>query len=168
MRCRSARIHARLENLQGHLAADGLHLLGHEDDTEATLADLFEQFVRADDAAGAFAPGMVDRGSRLPGTTAMNAALLLVGVQEFINPRPQLGVTATGFLHERGPLVGWAVDGSQEDRTGLVFDCAHVSSSADRLYQPVRRSLASSSHDGGRIPGGCVSFNSSDRSHARA
>src|SRR5262249_3801047 len=98
---------------------------GHEDDAEASLANRLEQLVRADDAAGAFAPGIVDRASGLPGTTAVNAALLLVGVQEFINACPQLGVTAAGFLHERGPLVGWALDGSQEHRTGVVFDCAH-------------------------------------------
>ncbi len=48
------RVHAWLENFQGDLAAHGLRLLGHENDAEAALADLFEQLVRTDDRAGAF------------------------------------------------------------------------------------------------------------------
>ena len=59
--CRSAsnramtclRVHARLDDLQGHLAADGLRLLGHVDDAHAALADLLQQLVGADDRAGA-------------------------------------------------------------------------------------------------------------------
>ena len=43
-----ARIHARLEDFQRHLAPDRLSLLGHVDDAEAPFADLFEQPVWAD------------------------------------------------------------------------------------------------------------------------
>ena len=54
--CRSAsnraitcrRVHARLDELQGHLAADRLRLLGHADGAHAALADLLQQLVRAD------------------------------------------------------------------------------------------------------------------------
>src|SRR5436190_2247279 len=52
------RVHARLEHLQGDLAAHRLRLLRHEDDAEAAFADLFQELVRADDRTGAF----VDRG----------------------------------------------------------------------------------------------------------
>ena len=47
-------IHARLDDLEGDHAADGLHLFGHVDDAEAALADLLEEFVRANDRPGAF------------------------------------------------------------------------------------------------------------------
>ena len=47
-------VHARLDDLQGHLAAHGLRLLGHVDDAHAPLADLLHQLVGADDRARAF------------------------------------------------------------------------------------------------------------------
>ena len=55
--CRSAskramtwrRVHARLDDLEGDLAADGLRLLGHEDGAHAAFADLLQQLVGADD-----------------------------------------------------------------------------------------------------------------------
>ena len=43
-----AGIHARLDDLQRHLAADRLLLLGHEHDAEAAFADFFQQFIAAD------------------------------------------------------------------------------------------------------------------------
>ena len=46
-------VHARLDDLQRDLAADGVLLLGHEDDAEAALADLLQQLVAADDRADA-------------------------------------------------------------------------------------------------------------------
>ena len=42
------RVHARLDDLQGHRAADRLGLLGHVDDAHAPLADLLQQLVGAD------------------------------------------------------------------------------------------------------------------------
>ena len=47
-----AGVHARLDDLQGHLAADGLLLLGDEDQAQAALADLLHELIRADDRAG--------------------------------------------------------------------------------------------------------------------
>ena len=44
-------IHAGLDDLQGHPAADGMLLLGHEDGAHAPFADLLEQLVRTDDRA---------------------------------------------------------------------------------------------------------------------
>ena len=40
-----ARIHARLKDLEGNLAADRLLLLGHEDDAKAAFADLLQQLI---------------------------------------------------------------------------------------------------------------------------
>src|SRR5262249_4827381 len=48
-------VHARLDQLESDLAADGFQLLGHPDGAHAALADLFEQLVWADDCAGVFA-----------------------------------------------------------------------------------------------------------------
>ena len=45
------RVHPRLDDLQGHLAAHGLTLFGHVDDAHAPLADLLHQLVGADDGA---------------------------------------------------------------------------------------------------------------------
>ncbi len=47
-------VHARLDDLQGHLAADRLLLLGHVDHAHAAFADLLQQLVGADDRAGSF------------------------------------------------------------------------------------------------------------------
>jgi hypothetical protein len=80
--------------LQGHLAADRLRLLGHEDQPHAALADLLHQLVGADDHARAPGEGLVDGAAR--GAAAVNAAARLVGVQELVYPRPQLGVAAAG------------------------------------------------------------------------
>ena len=46
------RVHARLDDLERHLASDRLLLLGHEDGAHAALADLLEELVRADHRAG--------------------------------------------------------------------------------------------------------------------
>ena len=45
-------VHARLDDLQGDPTADGLGLLGDEDDAHAPFADLLQQLVGADDRAG--------------------------------------------------------------------------------------------------------------------
>src|SRR5207248_3126487 len=52
-----ARVHAGLDDLQSDLAAHRLGPFGYEDDAEAALADLLEQFVVTDDRAGT----LVDR-----------------------------------------------------------------------------------------------------------
>ena len=46
-------IHARLDDLQRHLALDRLRLLGHEHHAHAPFADLLQQLVGPDDPAGA-------------------------------------------------------------------------------------------------------------------
>ena len=61
------RIHARLDDLQRHLAAHGLRLLGHVDDAHAAFADLLQQLVGADDRAGdvSMRRRMIDRRARV-------------------------------------------------------------------------------------------------------
>ena len=53
-------VHARLDDLERHLAPDRLLLLGHVDDAHAALADLLQQPVGADPRARPFR----DRGVR--------------------------------------------------------------------------------------------------------
>ena len=47
-------VHPQLDDLQRDAAADGMNLLGHEDDAEAALADLFQELVASDRDAGGF------------------------------------------------------------------------------------------------------------------
>jgi hypothetical protein len=42
------RVHARLDDLERHAAADRLGLLGHPDGAHAALAELLQELVRAD------------------------------------------------------------------------------------------------------------------------
>ena len=55
-------VHPRLDDLEGHSAADGLGLLRHENDAEAPFANLLQDFVRAYLRAGAFGNQLVDGG----------------------------------------------------------------------------------------------------------
>ena len=95
-----ARVHARLEDLEGDLAADRLLLLGHEDDAEAAFADLLQQLVRADDRARAFANRRpIDRGGRTDGGRLQEAAR---AVRALPGELPRPGATPhprTGFRH---------------------------------------------------------------------
>ena len=50
-------VHARLDDLQGHLAANRLPLLGHVDHAHAPFADLLQELVAADGRARAFGDG---------------------------------------------------------------------------------------------------------------
>src|SRR5262249_51174872 len=59
-----AGIHAMLDDFEGDAALDGLTLLGHEDDSEATFADLLEGSVTADGGDGRGAGGWGGRSDR--------------------------------------------------------------------------------------------------------
>ena len=56
------RVHARLDDLESHLAADRLVLLGHVDDAHPALTNLLDQLVGADLRAGLLQRRLVDRG----------------------------------------------------------------------------------------------------------
>ena len=57
-----ARVHARLDELQRHLAADGVRLLGHENDAKPAFADLLQELVGANDRAGTLADRLIPGG----------------------------------------------------------------------------------------------------------
>ena len=56
-----AGVHARLDDFECHVAADGLALLGHVDHAHAALGDFLQDFVAADDRARLFR-GRVEEG----------------------------------------------------------------------------------------------------------
>ena len=77
-------IHARLDDLERHPAADGLLLLGHVDDAHAPFADLLEQLVRADPMPG---PSSTEGRLRPPdGLAATRLARRRKGVRRAMNP----------------------------------------------------------------------------------
>ena len=94
-----AGVHARLDDLERDLAADGLLLLGHVDDAHAAFADLLEQLVGADTGARPFQDGLVRRavlGGRLPRGRAG-----LARVEESLDHRRALGEATMIFLRIR-------------------------------------------------------------------
>jgi hypothetical protein len=82
-----AAVHARLENLDGHLAADRLLLLGQKDQAEAALAELFRQLVRTQDRARALARR--DRRGNSGCQWLQEGASLVVDAQERVEPAAQ-------------------------------------------------------------------------------
>ncbi len=59
-----ARVHARLDDLDRDVPADGPFLLGHVNHAEATLAQLLQELVRTDQASDAFRQQIADYGLR--------------------------------------------------------------------------------------------------------
>jgi hypothetical protein len=55
-----SRVHAGLDDLERHLAADRLGLFGHVDDAKTPFANLLKKLVGADLSAGALGPRLVD------------------------------------------------------------------------------------------------------------
>jgi hypothetical protein len=53
-------IHARLDDFEGHFAADRLLLLGHEDQPHAAFTDLLHELIGADHRAGPLADRVID------------------------------------------------------------------------------------------------------------
>jgi hypothetical protein len=130
-------VHAELDDLQGDLAADGLFLLGHVDDTHATLADLLKQLVRPDATAGAFdadrrvgRPSFRRRHDRSGGLFA--GAVGLVGLKQGLDRPAQHSVGAARPI-EVGPALRGRGDfeGGQEDLVSLGVRRAHERTSAD-------------------------------------
>ena len=117
------RVHAQLDDLQGHPAADRLLLLGHVDDRHAAFADLLEELVPADHGAGAFDdPGDFDRQLQRIGRLLDEAVLAGVDSQEGFQAGQQGGIAAAGLPQVRKLLVG-LVDGQRRTEDGLfVYD----------------------------------------------
>ena len=101
------RIHARLDDLQSHLAAHGLGLLGHVDNAHAAFADLLQQLVRADDRAGAFHHlGWKEIHGRPRGGRVQETTHLGLSVEEPLDPPAQVQVRATDLIEISGPGLG--------------------------------------------------------------
>ena len=124
------RVHAWLEDFQGDLAADRLGLLGHEDDAEAPLADLFQQFVRPDHRAGTLGDWLVkggDQDGSWGGSQRLHeAARIVVGLQEHFDALAQHVVVAACLGDIGRPLGGLVfVERRHEDRFGGIGPHRH-------------------------------------------
>jgi hypothetical protein len=122
-----AGVHARLDDLEGHFAADRLLLLGDEDQAEAAFADLLHQPVRADRGADMFLNGLGDLGGRHRRRQLVErAARLAVGAKQVFDALSHGGVVAAGAFDERDPLgrVG-DVERGEEDAFGVSGRFGH-------------------------------------------
>ena len=99
-------VHAQLDDLQGHLAADRLLLLGHVDVAEAAFADLLQELVGADQRADVF----FDRADVFTGAARLRpsekAARISVCLQQSLHMPSQVGVAAAGGVQIVGPIFG--------------------------------------------------------------
>ena len=101
----SRRVHAGLDDFQGHLAADGLLLLGHEDEAHAAFADLLQQLVGADDRAGPLGEAApVDGLEQYLGRAIEERPVLFVGREQPIDHFPQARVAGASPVQVRPPL----------------------------------------------------------------
>jgi len=113
------RVHPRLDDLQGDLAADGQRLLGDVDDAHAPLADLLHQLVRADGRTWRLR-FVVERDIRSERGLVEEAACLDVGGQESGHPAEQRVVPIAGLLQASVPLGRRDIrDQVDEDRLGV-------------------------------------------------
>ena len=118
-------VHAGLEDLEGHLAADRLLLLGHKHQAEAPLADLFQQLVGTDDRPRVLGTGLVSC-HVLPLGPAQESARIPICLQQFLDTLTQ-GRVGPACLVEKPPdLVGTlAFQGFEKDRLGIGLRVAH-------------------------------------------
>ena len=121
-------VHAGLDDLQGDPAADGPVLLGHEDGAHAALADLLEQLVRADPAAGAL-------GDR-PGGRRRRGARQVGGIDRRV--RSVAGVSAIG---PGGPRPAWV---AASVGLGAGYEGRHPGRGAEEAACPSWASSSSS------------------------
>ena len=100
-------VHAEFDNLQRHLAAHRIFLLGHVDDAEAAFPQKLEQFVATDGCARALAHSQVrvkGRSFQVGCRRTEKRVGLVVGLQQRFNPRAQSGVAAAGAVQIAGTL----------------------------------------------------------------
>jgi hypothetical protein len=92
-------VHPRLEDFQGHLAAHGLRLLGHEHHAEASFPDLFQQLIGSDGGARAVVFfRKIDGGDRRRDRGAHKASHLRVRADKRIDALPEHPVVAAGLV----------------------------------------------------------------------
>ena len=117
------RVHARLDELEGHEPLDRLALLGHPDGAHAPLADCFEQLVAAGDGGPGFfacrtVEGLAPAGRPGPISRGIEEIVGLgVGPQQGFDAAAQPLVAGAGLGEEGGALgFGRLVQGGDEDR----------------------------------------------------
>ena len=98
-------VHAQLDDLQRHAAADRLLLLGHIDRAEAAVPDHLEQRVTADHSAGAFGDRRRHGGSGI-GQTWQLAHIHRIPVEEVLRPRRSAEQAFDAFSHSRIAIAG--------------------------------------------------------------
>ena len=91
-------VHAQLDDLQRHAAANRLLLLGHEDDAEAPFADLLQQLVGADDASRAFGERVNHGHCDFRGRGLQEIADVRLDAQEPFDPLANFFVAGAGFV----------------------------------------------------------------------
>ena len=97
-----ARVHARLDDLQGHLAANGVLLLGDEDQAHPSLADLLHQLIGADQCARAFGDWLVIGGCIRGKRPAHEFAGFAVIPEQTFELGPQAKIRAASLVKIRG------------------------------------------------------------------
>jgi hypothetical protein len=120
-------VHAGLDDLQRHAAADRLGLLGHENDAKAPFSDLLEELVRPDLRAGAFGDWLIEREGDFAGDDWLleKTVRLLMGAQR-LNAAAQVVVVAANLQQPLVPLFGRSVaDQLDEDFFGLFWTGVH-------------------------------------------
>ena len=152
-----AAVHARLDDLERDLAADGLLLLGHVDDAHAPLADLLEQLVGADPRARSFGEPVVPERDRRRGERLLQeAAGLLVRPEQALDPGRRSGSPAQAPSRKAGARRARLFQGESEDRLvrriilkhgwnppeekGLVAQCVKRAENLSRFF-PGRRAF---------------------------
>ena len=101
-------VHAGLDELQGHLAADRIGLLGHPNRPHPPFANLFQQLV----AAGDHDAGRRRRDKRARLLQAawnrpvQQVSGPVVGAQQRFDASPQDGIVRAGLIQISGPLGG--------------------------------------------------------------
>ena len=118
------------------LRRTGSLLLGHVDDAHAALADLLQELVGADRAARSFLRARDRRALE-------ETAGLVVGREQRLDPRAQVGVVATGTVEVgltlRYPASGRGRRGRWSRRGGRGWFCMGA---AYALHRPLRRAWA--------------------------
>ena len=118
-------VHARLEDLEGHLTAHRLLLLGHEHQAEAAFADLLQQLVGTDDRARPFPDRLSDDGERPDGGRLQKTARRRVGIKQVPDAAAQLVVAVAGLGQVAIPLVGRQLDGRHKNLFFFSGDRVH-------------------------------------------
>lgn len=110
------RVHARLDNLQGHPSTNRLFLFGDEYDAAASFSDLLQQLVPVDQIPGLFpgtdfGPRLVERGS---GRCFQEPGGSLIGPEQVLDPSSQVLVASADPIQKGNALPDRKLNGFRE------------------------------------------------------